>query len=209
MIATHQNSSHIATNLPAKPVGRKPNIKPRFAGEPINIHLACLTSMHTLKLLLIAVTAVCSSNFATADEVVGAVVGGSVVSISGDSITIKSETGEKSLAISSSTLVRGNAKSIAEVVVGAEVAVRCNAEGTGAVVIQVLPPIDKVVSGTVVSISETSITLNTEQGDETFAVTSDTVKKNWVAISEIKVGNKIAIRVSADRKIATLINAKP
>jgi len=165
--------------------------------------------MHTLKLLLIAATFVCNSTFATADEVVGAVVGGSVISISGDSITIKSEKGEKSLAISSSTVVRGNAKSIAEVVVGAEVAVRCNAEGTGAVVIQVLPPIDKVVSGTVVSISETSITLNTEQGDETFAVTSDTVKKNWVAISEIKVGDKIAIRISADRKNATLINAKP
>jgi hypothetical protein len=61
----------------------------------------------------------------------------------------------------------------------------------------------------VVSISENSITLNTEQGNQTFAITPETVKKNYTANTDIKADDKIAIRISADKKNATLINAKP
>lgn len=167
--------------------------------------------MNIIKCLLVAAAIIVTSTFVSAEEIFS----GSVISVSGNSITIKSAVGEKTLSLSPNTQVLGNAQSIAEVVVGTEVAIRGNAEGTAALLIRVLPPappeppLDAVVVGIVVSISETSLTLNTGQGDETFVVTPDTRKVNWTVISEIKVGNTLGIRVSADRKNATLINAKP
>ncbi|MEI8284510.1 MAG: DUF5666 domain-containing protein [bacterium] len=161
--------------------------------------------MRTIKHLLVAATLICTSTFASADEVIG----GSVTSVSADSITVKDEKGEKTLSLSSDTQIAGTATAISEVVVGASVAVRCNAEGTSAVVIRVMPPPDEVVSGSVVSISENSITLKTDQGNQTFAITPETVKKNYTANTDIKADDKIAIRISADKKNATLVNAKP
>ena len=161
--------------------------------------------MRTIKHLLVAATLICTSTFAAADEVIG----GSVTSVSADSITIKGEKGEKTLSLSSDTQVLGNAAALSEVVVGASVAVRCNAEGTSAAVIRVLPPPDEILMGALVSISDTSITLKTEKGDQTFAITPETEKKNYTAITEIKVGSIVAIRIKADKKNATLINAKP
>ncbi len=161
--------------------------------------------MRAIKHLLVAATFICTSTLAFADEVLG----GSVTSVSADFITVKDENGEKTLSVTPDTQITGIASTIAEVTIGAGVAVRCNAELTSALVIRVLPPLDAVVSGSVVSICETSLTLKTEQGNETFAVTPETAKKNYTDIAEIKVDDKIAIRISSDRKNATLINAKP
>ena len=76
--------------------------------------------MRTIKHLLVAATLICTSTLATADEVIG----GSVTSVSADSITIKGEKGEKTLTLSSDTQVLGNAAALSEVVVGTSVAVR-------------------------------------------------------------------------------------
>ncbi len=164
--------------------------------------------MNIIKWLLVAVAIIGTYGLASAEEVVD----GSVISISAESITIKSGEQQKTLSLSPNTQVVGNAKSIAEVAVGNRVSVRCNAEGTAVLLIRVIPPsphLDEVVAGIVVSISESSLTLSNLQGVETFVVTPNTVKVNWSVISDIKVGDRIGIRVSADRKNATLINAKP
>lgn len=136
-------------------------------------------------------------------------VGGLVTSISSDSITINSSSVEKTLSVNFETQVAGTATSLSEVTVGSEVAVRCNAEGNAALLIRVIPPPDEVVSGSVVSISENSLTLKTLNGEETFAVNDSTLVKNAASVGDIKAGDRIAIRISSDRKNTTLINAKP
>jgi hypothetical protein len=164
--------------------------------------------MNIFKCLLVAVAIIGTHDLVSAEEVIG----GSVVSISAESITIKSGENQKTLSLIPNIQVVGNAKSLAEVVAGNEVFVRCNAEGTAAILIRVNPPSpppDEVVVGTVVSISESSLSLNIGQGVETFAVTPDTRKVNFNVISDIKAGDRIGIRISPDRKNTTTINTKP
>ena len=174
----------------------------------LNLQTCDTTPVYFMKTFLF-IAAICFSTFAVAEDSIGTVVSGSVTFISGESITIKNENGEKTLSVSSDTQVAGTGTSLADVLVGSGVAVRCNAGGSSALLIRVLPPPDEVVSGSVVSISENSLTLKTQNGEETFAVTPTTLIKNAATIGEIKEGANIAIRISADKQNVTLINAKP
>jgi hypothetical protein len=163
--------------------------------------------MRGIKRLLVAVTLICTSTFATADEVIG----GSVTLVSADSITINGEKGEKTLSASPSTQIAGNATAISEVVVGASVAVRCNAEGTSAVVIRVLPPPEKfsAFSAKVISVSASSITVKTETNEKTLSIDAKTAFPDFKDASEIKAGAEVGVRSDADYKQAFLIRSWP
>jgi|GEM_PF-3536026 hypothetical protein len=165
--------------------------------------------MLLIRTLAVAVLLVSTSVFAMAQDALGEVISGTLTFVSVESITVKNEKGEKTLSVTPATQVTGTVTSLTEVTAGAGAAVRCSPDGMSALLIRVMPPPDEVVSGSVVSISENSITLNTEQGNQTFAITPETVKKNYTANTDIKADDKIAIRISADKKNATLINAKP
>ena len=173
------------------------------------IKTSCQILRQATKFLFIAIIVLCNSTFVAANEAVGEVIAGSVISVSPGSITVKNEKGERILTVTPDTTITGDAQSIDGVTVGAGVAVRCSVDGASAALIRVMPPLDAVVSGSLVSISETAITLKTDQGNQTFAITPETVKKNYTANTDIKADDKIAIRISADKKNATLINAKP
>ena len=163
--------------------------------------------MRTIKHLLVAATLICTSTFASADEILG----GSVTSVSADSITIKDEKGEKTLSLSPSTVVVGNATTISEVVVGASVAVRCNAEGTSADVIRVLPPAEKfsTFSAKVISVSASSITVKTETNEKTLDIDNKTEFRDFKDASDIKVGAEVGVKVGADEKKVLLIRPWP
>lgn len=165
--------------------------------------------MLLIRTLAVAVLLVSTSAFAMSQDALGEVISGTLTFVSVESITVKNEKGEKTLSVTPSTQVTGTVTSLAEVTVGAGAAVRCSPDGTSALLIRVMPPPDEVVSGSVVSISDTSLTLKTDQGNQTFVITPETVKKNYTANTDIKADDKIAIRISADKKNATLINAKP
>jgi len=163
--------------------------------------------MRAIKCFLVAATLICTSTLATADEVVG----GSVTSVSADSITIKGEKGEKTLSLSSDTQVLGNAAALSEVVVGASVAVRCNAEGTSAAVIRVLPPAEKfsAFSAKVISVSASSITVKTETNEKTLDIDNKTEFRDFKDASDIKVGAEVGLKVGADEKKVILIRPWP
>jgi len=163
--------------------------------------------MRTIKHLLVAATLICISTFATADEIHG----GSVTSVSADSITIKDEKGEKTLSVSPSTEIAGNATTISEVVVGTSVAVRCNDGGTSAIVIRVLPPPEKfsLFSAKVISVSASSITVKTETNEKTLDIDSKTEFRDFKDASEIKVGDGVGVRADVDEKKVLLIRPWP
>jgi sRNA-binding protein len=163
--------------------------------------------MRAIKHLLVAATLICTSTFATADEIHS----GPVTLVSADSITINGEKGEKTLSVSSSTQITGNATAISEVVVGAPVAVRCSDGGTSAIVIRVLPPPEKfsLFSAKVVSVSASSISVKTETNEKTLSIDEKTEFRDFKDASEIKVGDEVGVRADVDEKKALLIRPWP
>ena len=70
-------------------------------------------------------------------------------------------------------------------------------------------PGEEVVTGAVAKISASSVTLKTPDGEKTFVVSPSTVIRNATGIADIQVGANVAVRMTADKTGATVINAKP